>query len=137
MKNYRELTISEAKEAYASLCASYEEYKGRGLKLDLSRGKPNSEQLDLADGLLAMPLDREMCVTEGGFDARNYGVLDGVPEAKRLFGELLGLNPKNIIVGGNSSLHLNAKKLKSKLLGYFKVAIVSGGNAYPLKPLFL
>jgi len=106
MKNYRELTIAEAKALYSELSAIYNEYKRSGMKLDISRGKPNSEQLDIADGLLSLSLSREKCIGECGFDYRNYGLLDGIPEAKRLFGELLGLDPDSIIVAGNSSLQL-------------------------------
>ena len=106
MKNYRELNIDEAKTLYAELKASYNEYKARGLKLDISRGKPNADQLDLADGLLSVAMTKDTLISESGFDYRNYGLLDGIPEAKRLFADLLGLNENNIIVGGNSSLQL-------------------------------
>ncbi|MBQ9070913.1 MAG: aminotransferase class I/II-fold pyridoxal phosphate-dependent enzyme [Clostridia bacterium] len=106
MKNYRELNIDEAKTLYAELKASYNEYKACGLKLDISRGKPNADQLDLADGLLSVAMTKDTLISESGFDYRNYGLLDGIPEAKRLFADLLGLNENNIIVGGNSSLQL-------------------------------
>ena len=106
MKKYRELENEEAKALYSELKSSYEAYKNRGLKLDLSRGKPNSQQLDLADGLLSLNMTKEMCFNENGFDCRNYGLLDGTPEAKKLFGDLLSINPENIAVCGNSSLQL-------------------------------
>ena len=106
MKKYVELSRKEKEELYSYLSEEYKSYKSKALSLDLSRGKPNSEQLDIADGLLSVPMDRALTKSESGFDCRNYGMLDGVPEAKRLFGELLGIAPKNIIVGGNSSLQL-------------------------------
>lgn len=106
MKKYLELSRKEAEELYSDLLEKYNSYKSKGLSLDLSRGKPNSDQLDLTEGLLSLPMNRESCRNSDGFDCRNYGILDGVPEAKRLFGELLGINPENIIVGGNSSLQL-------------------------------
>ena len=106
MKKYSELSVSEAKELYSSLAEEYNGYKARGLSLDLSRGKPNAEQLDIADGLLSIPMDRQSCFSDNGTDYRNYGILDGIPEAKRLFGDLYGIDHKNIIVGGNSSLQL-------------------------------
>lgn len=106
MKKYLELSRKEAEELYSELLEKYNSYKSKGLSLDLSRGKPNSDQLDLTEGLLLLPMNRENCRNSDGFDCRNYGILDGVPEAKRLFGELLGINPENIIVGGNSSLQL-------------------------------
>ncbi len=105
MKNYRDLTTNEAKILYTELAERYENYKAGGIKLDISRGKPNSDQLDIADGMLALSLSREQCINNG-FDYRNYGMLDGIPEAKKLFADLLGLNQNNIIVAGNSSLQL-------------------------------
>ena len=106
MKKYTELRKKEIEELYSELSEKYESYKAAGLSLDLSRGKPNSDQLNISDGMLSMPLSREMCKGEGGFDYRNYGIVDGIPEAKRMFAELYGLNEKNIIVAGNSSLQL-------------------------------
>ena len=94
----------------------YNEYKERNLKLDLSRGKPNSSQLDVVDGLLGVEMKRELCVSEGGFDCRNYGLVDGVPEAKKLFADILGLDEKSIIVGGNSSLQLMYDALARAML---------------------
>ena len=106
MKKYCELTTAEAKALYLELSEKYENYKSSGIKLDISRGKPNSDQLDIADGMLALSLPREKCINANGFDYRNYGLLDGISEAKKLFADLLGLNPDNIIVAGNSSLQL-------------------------------
>ena len=87
---------SELDAAYAAFCA-------RGLKLDMSRGKPAPDQLDACGGVLTDPFPFR---SEDGFDARNYGALEGLPEAKRFFGEVLGIDPARIIVGGNSSLNL-------------------------------
>lgn len=106
MKKYCELSIGEAKKIYLELSEIYENYRSSGIKLDISRGKPNSDQLDIADGMLSLSLPREKCISESGFDYRNYGLLDGIPEAKRLFAELLGLDENRIIVAGNSSLQL-------------------------------
>ena len=106
MKNYRELTRNEAEALYKELTAEYDKYKASGIKLDISRGKPNSDQLDIADGMLELSLPREKCISDSGFDYRNYGLVDGIPEAKKLFSELLGLDPEKIIVAGNSSLQL-------------------------------
>lgn len=82
------------------------EYKKRGLKLDLTRGKPGKSQLDLTLGMLGVISDASDCFSENGIDCRNYGVLDGLPEAKRLFSELLDIPTENIIVAGNSSLNI-------------------------------
>jgi aspartate/methionine/tyrosine aminotransferase len=105
MKKYSQLSAVEANELYKSLKKEYAEFCKRGLSLDISRGKPNSDQLDIVDGLLDMPFTREDLISNG-VDCRNYGMLDGTSEAKELFGELLHLDPATIIVGGNSSLQL-------------------------------
>ncbi|MBE6023757.1 MAG: aminotransferase class I/II-fold pyridoxal phosphate-dependent enzyme [Cellulosilyticum sp.] len=87
----------------ANLEATYKDYVSQHLKLDMSRGKPAGSQLDLNNDILNT---LETYITEDGTDARNYGVLDGIPEAKKLFSDLLGISEKNIIIGGNSSLNL-------------------------------
>jgi len=86
--------------------SEYEAYKSKQLSLDLSRGKPGAVQLDLLQGMLDCIDSSADCRTENGFDCRNYGVLDGIKEAKRLFAELLGLSEKELFIGGNSSLNL-------------------------------
>ncbi len=106
MKKYNDLTKDEAKALYEELSAKYNEYKAMGLKLDISRGKPNSDQLDFAEDMLLMPLKKENCFSANGFDCRNYGILDGTEEAKEFFAELYGLDKGSIIVGGNSSLQM-------------------------------
>ena len=88
------------------LMQEYEGYKQKGLKLDMSRGKPCTEQLDLSEPLLTVLAHNSDCVGKNGVDYRNYGCLDGIPEAKELFADLLGLKPDNVIVCGNSSLNL-------------------------------
>ena len=83
----------------------YAEYKAKGLKLDMSRGKPAPEQLDLSIDMLLHCLDGDYKASNG-IDCRNYGILDGIPEAKKLFEEMLNIGDDEIIVGGNSSLQL-------------------------------
>ncbi|MDR1954083.1 MAG: aminotransferase class I/II-fold pyridoxal phosphate-dependent enzyme [Clostridiales Family XIII bacterium] len=80
---------------------TYDEIKSKGLRLDLSRGKPSPDVLDLSNGLLGA---LDSYYAEDGTDVRNYGVPTGLPECKRLFSELLGISPDSMIVGGNSSL---------------------------------
>ena len=84
----------------------YEDFKSMGLKLDMSRGKPSAEQVSTVEKLLTAVTSNAECFSETGSDCRNYGGLDGINEMKRLFGELLGVGPEQIIVGGNSSLNL-------------------------------
>ncbi len=88
------------------LKTEYEACKAQSLALDLSRGKPGAEQLDLLQGMLDCINSSADCRTENGFDCRNYGVLDGIKEAKRLFAELLELREEELFIGGNSSLNL-------------------------------
>lgn len=75
-------------------------------KLDLTRGKPGRQQLDLTLDMLGIIQNAEDCTCENGLDCRNYGVLDGIPEAKKLFSDLLGIPEKMLIIGGNSSLNM-------------------------------
>ena len=94
-----QLTALEAK-----LASEYDAWKEKGLALNMARGKPAAAQLDLSNEMLSNGLASYK--TEDGLDARNYGVLDGIPECKRLFGELLGIPTDQIIIGGNSSLNM-------------------------------
>ena len=103
MKQVTEMTREELLTFKEEVQKQYEEFKAQGLKLDMSRGKPAAAQLDLTNGLFSALDDYH---TESGLDARNYGVLDGIPEAKKLFSELLGIPAEKIIVGGSSSLNL-------------------------------
>lgn len=102
----RSAVNTEALRAEASaLESAYQDLKRAQLSLDMTRGKPCSEQLDLSLGLLTI-LGSDDFRSAAGTDARNYGVLDGLPEAKALFSEFLEVSPSEIIVGGNSSLQL-------------------------------
>ena len=104
--NYTTLTIEAAKNEHAKLIKEYGELKAKGLKLDMSRGKPGKAQLDITMDMMSAISPDTDCLSENGFDCRNYGLLDGIPEAKRLFAELLGLKESRILVAGNSSLNL-------------------------------
>jgi len=113
---YEHLSLEERKKLLAELTEKYNEYCSRNLSLDLSRGKPNSDQLDISLPLLSESRPREKCFSESGIDCRNYGGLDGIIEMKRLFSELLGLKMEYIYIGGNSSLQLMYDTLTRAML---------------------
>lgn len=103
---YQNLEVSQLQQELGELKAKYEGFKAQNLKLDMSRGKPCPEQLDLSMELLDCLNSKDPCKTQDGTDCRNYGGLDGIPEAKALFAEMLEVAPEEIIVGGNSSLNM-------------------------------
>ena len=106
MKKYTELTKAELTAILTEVEALYGEYKARGLKLNMARGKPCNEQLDLTMGMLDAVDSSSVLTAEDGWDCRNYGVLDGIPEAKRLFADMLDVHTENVIVCGNASLNI-------------------------------
>ncbi len=103
---YNEMSRDELVSLKNELEKKYEEVKSLGLSLDMSRGKPGADQLDLSVDMLSVMTTAEDCIGENGFDCRNYGVLDGIPECKKLFADLLQVDTKNIVIGGSSSLNL-------------------------------
>ena len=104
MKPYSELTREELLALKEELESAFEEIKGKGLKLDMSRGKPATAQLDMAEGLLGIVNTNDEVYTEDGTDCRNYGLLTGIPEAKKLFADICEVKPEQVIVYGNASL---------------------------------
>ena len=104
MKPYAERTTEELNEELKKELARYEEYKALGIKLDMSRGKPSKAQLDLSEPLLTVLSSSSDCVAEAGTDCRNYGVLEGLPEARKLMGDMMGAPAEQTIVCGNASL---------------------------------
>ncbi len=106
MNKYENMSRAELEAEYARMTDAYADFKARGLKLDLSRGKPGAAQLDLMTDMLDCLRDPADCRTATGVDCRNYGLLDGTPEAKKLFSDLLQIPAKNLFVAGNSSLNL-------------------------------
>ena len=106
MKKYSEMSREELLELKSQLEAEFEDVKGKGLKLDMSRGKPSAEQLDLGKELLDIVNSEADIKAENGLDTRNYGGPEGIPEAKALVAEMVGTKPENVIVFGNSSLNI-------------------------------
>ena len=105
MKPYADYTRSERCAEYAALQEQYDAWKAKGLSLNMARGKPSRTQLDMVSGILTVLQSPEDCF-DGALDVRNYGELTGIPSAKRLFAELLGVTPSQVLVGGSASLNL-------------------------------
>ncbi len=103
---YREMTREQLIKEREGVNAKYEELKAMGLKLDMSRGKPNTEQLDISMEMIDTLSRSHKLVGEQGVDCRNYGVLDGIIEAKRLLSAMIECPVENIIIYGNSSLNV-------------------------------
>lgn len=101
MTAYKDFSREELIAEKQALQKRFDEYKAMGLNLDMSRGKPSKEQLDLSMDMLK-PVD----YVENGFDVRNYGLLDGISSCKRLFAELMDVDEKNVIIGPSASLNL-------------------------------
>ena len=106
MKAYTEMSKEELLTLKAELEQKYQDAKALNLALDMSRGKPAAAQLDLSMPMMSILDEKSVLKAENGFDCRNYGVLDGIPEAKQLMAEMMGVKVENVIVYGNSSLNI-------------------------------
>ena len=106
MKPYAEMTKEELQELRKQLSARYKEFQSKDLRLDMSRGKPCTEQLDLSMGMMDVLSSDDDLTCEDGTDCRNYGVLDGISEAKELLADMMEVHPDQIIIYGNSSLNV-------------------------------
>ena len=102
MKNFYNLTKKELLQEKEKLQKQYNNYLKQNLNLDMSRGKPCKQQLDLSNDMLNI----NDYISNYNIDLRNYGILDGIKEAKQFFGNLLDINEDNIIIGGNSTLNM-------------------------------
>ena len=106
MTPYKDLSREELLKEKENLEQQFAEIKAKGLKLDMSRGKPSTAQLNLSMGMMDVLASYVDLTCEDGTDCRNYGVLDGIHEAKVLIGDMIECNPDNIIIYGNSSLNI-------------------------------
>lgn len=106
MKPYKEMSKEELVSLKAELEKAFEDAKGKGLKLDMSRGKPTPAQLDMAMDIMDVLNSDSDMKTESGIDCRNYGLMDGIPEAKQLMGEMMSVPADNVLVYGNASLSI-------------------------------
>ena len=102
---YSSMSKTQLQAEHDAVTKEYEALKAKGLKLDMSRGKPSKAQLDLVSGVLTTLTSPEECIVEGT-DARNYGELAGLPCARKFFAEILGCRPEECFMGGNASLTL-------------------------------
>ncbi len=106
MSNYKLLSENELNSILENLRSQYNDVKSKNLKLDMSRGKPCTQQLDLSIDMMNVLNTAEDYMTEDGTDSRNYGILEGIPEARKLVGDMIGVDPSLVIVGVNSSLNI-------------------------------
>ena len=104
-KKYAEMTLPERQAEYAALQAAYQDAKALHLALNMARGKPGREQLDLVMPIFGLLTKPEQFVSDG-VETRNYGEVAGIPAARRLFADILGCKPEQVFVGGNASLQL-------------------------------
>jgi len=106
MSIYSEMTTEQKKQELERLTSVYEGYKAEKLSLDISRGKPSKEQLDLSMPMLDVLHSTMDYMSENGLDTRNYGCLDGLPEAKRLMADVMETKPEQVIIFCDSSLNI-------------------------------
>ncbi|NBH24562.1 aminotransferase [Lachnospiraceae bacterium] len=106
MKAYKELDKEELLALREDLNRQYEEAKAKGLKLDMSRGKPSASQLDMERDFMDVINSDSDLKTKSGVDCRNYGLLDGIPEVKKLMADMMNVSDDRVIVFGNSSLNI-------------------------------
>ena len=102
---YESMTTEQLDDEIAQLEGEVEKLRARGLKLDMARGKPSPEQVDLSRPMLDV-LNSTSELIDDGVDAGNYGCPDGVPSARRLMADVLGVSPESVILGGSSSLNI-------------------------------
>ncbi|MDD5795588.1 MAG: aminotransferase class I/II-fold pyridoxal phosphate-dependent enzyme [Oscillospiraceae bacterium] len=104
--NYLSADKDKLEKEYEELLKQYEDAKGKGLNLNMARGKPGVEQLEISVHMLDIVNSSSTCQSVDGTDCRNYGLLEGLPSCRHLFGKILDVDPELVMVGGNSSLNM-------------------------------
>ncbi len=104
--NYCSMSDAQLRQILQQENEKMQIFMNDGVKLDMARGKPGADQLDLSEGMLSLISNNSDCISDDGVDCRNYGGLDGVLSARKLFAEVYGVKLENIILGGNSSLNM-------------------------------
>ncbi len=103
---YQSMSDAQLRQILEQEQQKFNKYVNDGIKLDMARGKPSAQQLDISEGMLRLICSNDECVTEDGIDCRNYGGLEGIMSARKLFADVFELDPQNILLGGNSSLNM-------------------------------
>lgn len=103
---YKEMNTAELRAEYEKLSKEYSDIKAMNLSLNMSRGVPCAEQLEISRSMLDIINSDAECVTIDGQDCRNYGIMDGIPSCKKLMADVMGVTPDMVMVGGNSSLNM-------------------------------
>lgn len=116
MKAYKDMSREELLAELKDLEQQFEEVKAKNLKLDMSRGKPAQAQLDIGNGMMDTLNSQSDMRDEDGVDCRNYGILEGIPEAKRLLGDMSEVSAENMIIYGNSSLSIMFDTISRSML---------------------
>ena len=106
MENFLEMSSGQLKATLDDLTLKYNHFKNMNLNLDMSRGKPCSEQLDISNEMLDVINSSSDFIAKNNIDVRNYGTFDGIIELKEFISELTGIEKENFIIGGNSSLSM-------------------------------
>lgn len=121
MKEFSNMDLNDLQDYRLELQNKYNSFVAQGLKLDMSRGRPSSEQLDISNEILDCVSSKGDFKSSDGIDCRNYGPgFDGTPEAKKLFSEMLDVSVNEIIIGGNSSLNMMYDTIvRAMLLGVY------------------
>lgn len=115
MKAYREMSKEELSALKSQLDREFGEAKAKGLKLDMSRGKPSVAQLDMGMDIFDVLNSESDMTSREGVDVRNYGVLDGLAEAKQMMADIMGTSAENVIVYGNASLNVMYDAVSSSM----------------------
>ena len=127
---YREYAKEQLFAELDFLRNAFDEIKSRGLQLNMARGVPSKDQLELSLPMLDILSCDADCTAEDGTDCRNYGVLGGIPECKRLMADMLGVNPDMVMIGGNSSLNM----MFDTIACFMNKPVVAGMPAWGLIP---
>ena len=116
MKSYASMTKEELASEREVLLKKYNDFCAKNLKLDMSRGKPSSKQLNVSNEIFDIINSKSDFIAEDGIDTRNYGDLYGIEEAKKYFADVLDVDKDMVMAGGSSSLNLEYNLLSSAML---------------------